>query len=121
MRRIDVPTLRAALWTVRALRATRRQLRRGQINGIQIPAPPRLPEPAVRGVRAILRRRTNTCLERSLILQRWAGTFGNAPDVIVGVTGPSGSFRAHAWLDGESDGAEGPFHELLRLPGPNSV
>ncbi|HEY8726362.1 MAG TPA: lasso peptide biosynthesis B2 protein [Gaiellaceae bacterium] len=121
MRRIDVPTLRAALWTLRALRATRRQLRRGQINGIQIPAPPRLPEPAVRGVRAVLRRRPNTCLESSLILQRWAGTFGNAPDVIVGVTGRRGSFRAHAWLDGESGGVEQPFQELLRLPGPNSV
>jgi hypothetical protein len=80
-----------------------------------------LPELAVRGVRAILRRRPNTCLERSLIMQRWVGAFGRTPDVIVGVCGPSGSFRAHAWLDGDPDGDEQPFHELLRLPAPSSV
>jgi transglutaminase superfamily protein len=121
LRRIDVPTLRAALWTLRALRTTRAQLRCGQIDGLRIPPPPPLPEGAARGVRAILRRRPNTCLERSLVLQRWIGTFGDAPDVIVGVSGPSGAFRAHAWLEGEPDGADQPFHELLRLPGAANV
>ena len=43
------------------------------------------------------------------------------PDVIIGVSGPSGSFRAHAWLDGEPDGEEQPFHELFRIPGSRSV
>jgi hypothetical protein len=117
VRRLDYPTLRAALWTLRALRATRLELRRGVIDGVRIPPPPALPEEAIRGVRGILRRRPNTCLERSLILQRWMGRFGNAPDVVVGVSGPSASFRAHAWLEGDLEGADEPFQELLRLPG----
>ena len=121
MKRLDLPSVRAAVWTLRALLATRSQLRRGQIEGVRIPPPPRLPERAVRGVNAILRRRPNTCLERSLVLQRWSATFGKAPDVIIGVSGPSGSFRAHAWLDGEPDGEEQPFHELFRIPGSRSV
>jgi hypothetical protein len=37
--------------------------------------------------------------------------------VLVGVSGPSGVFRAHAWLEGELEGADEPFHELLRLSG----
>ena len=115
-RRIDYPTLRAALWTLRALWVTRLQLRRGVIEGVRVPSPPKLPETAIRGVRAVLRRRPNTCLERSLVLQRWAARFGSAPDVVVGITGPASSFRAHAWLDGELEGADEPFHELLRLP-----
>jgi hypothetical protein len=117
IRRLDYPTLRAALWTLRALRATRVQLRRGAVEGVEVPPPPKLPETAIRGVRGVLRRRPNTCLERSLILQRWLGRFGTAPDVVVGVSGPSGTFRAHAWLEGELEGDDEPFHELLRLPG----
>jgi len=45
------------------------------------------------------------------------GTFGSAPDVVVGVSGPSPAFRAHAWLDGEVDGEDQHFQELLRLSG----
>jgi hypothetical protein len=37
--------------------------------------------------------------------------------VVVGVSTPS-SFTAHAWLDGEPDGAAGDYAELLRLPPP---
>jgi transglutaminase superfamily protein len=121
VRSIDLPMLRAALWTLRALRATRIELRRGRIDGIRIPSPPPLPKSATRGVNAVLRRRPNSCLERSLILQRWVGASGNAPDVIVGVSGPSGAFRAHAWLEGELDGTDQPFHELLRIPSANRV
>jgi hypothetical protein len=116
-RRIDYPTLRAALWTLRALRVARLQLRRGAIKNVEIPRPPDLPETAIRGVQAVLRRRPNSCLERSLILQRWLGKFGSAPDVVVGVSGPSPAFRAHAWLDGEPDGEDDSFQELLRLSG----
>jgi Transglutaminase-like superfamily len=117
IRRIDYPTIRAALWTLWALRATRVQLRRGVIEGVRVPPSPALPETAMRGVRAVLRRRPHTCLERSLILQCWFGRFGDAPDVVVGVSGPSGAFRAHAWLEGELEGAGEPFQELLRLSG----
>ncbi|MDX6409499.1 MAG: hypothetical protein QOE13_2570 [Gaiellaceae bacterium] len=48
-----------------------------------------------------------------MILQRWLRTFGSAPDVVVGVSGPTPNFKAHAWLDGEVDGEQ--FQELLRL------
>lgn len=116
LRRIDLPTLRAALWTLRALRTVRTQLRRGTIEGVRVPAPPPLSEAEVRGVLAVLRRRPNTCLERSLVLQRWVARFDRAPDIVVGVASPSDGFRAHAWLEGEPDNADGQFHELMRLP-----
>jgi hypothetical protein len=117
IRRLDLPTLRAAFWTLRALRVTRHQLRRGSIEGVEIPSPPPLPGTAIRGVKAVLRRLPNSCLERSLILQRWLRKFGSAPDVVVGVSGPTPAFKAHAWLDGEADGEDGHFQELLRIPG----
>lgn len=119
LRRIDVPTLRAALWTLRALRTVRAQLRRGTIEGVRVPAPPPLTGSDVRGVLAVLRRRPNSCLERSFVLQRWVATFDSAPDIVVGVSSPSDGFHAHAWLDGEPDNADGSFHELMRLPSAN--
>ena len=115
LRRHDLASLRAAVWALRALRTARSQLRRGSFEAVRVPAPPRVPESAGRGVNAVLRRLPHTCLERSLVWQRWIATFRPAPDVVVGVSGPSGGFHAHAWLDGEPD-VEDDFHELLRLP-----
>jgi Transglutaminase-like superfamily len=112
----DVPTLRAALWALLALRRTRRALRRGPVTEIRVGRPPRLPPSAGRGVRAILRRSDPTCLERALVLQAWALAQGEARDVVIGVNGTGERFPAHAWLDGEEDGVHGRFRELLRVP-----
>jgi hypothetical protein len=106
----DIATLRAAWWTDRALRRVRADLRDGELREVRLPAPPRLPAGAERGVRAVLRRAS--CLERSLVLQRWLAAHGDARDVVIGTTGPAG-FQAHAWLDGDDDAG---FVELARLP-----
>jgi Transglutaminase-like superfamily len=67
-------------------------------------------------VHAALRRRGDTCLVRSIVLQAWLGAHGDAPDLIIGVKAPGEEFGAHAWLEGEPPHGDGPFHELLRLP-----
>lgn len=112
----DVPTLRAALWALFALRRTRRALKRVPVNELRIRRPPALPAAAGRGVRAVLRRTDPTCLERSLVLQAWAVAHGEAIDVVIGVNGTGEQFAAHAWLDGEADGERGAFRELMRVP-----
>jgi hypothetical protein len=107
-------TLRAAWWTDRALRRARAGLRDGGLRSVPLPAPPRLPAGAERGVRAVLRRREPSCLERSLVLQRWLAAHGDPRDVVIGTTGAA-DFEAHAWLDGEEAGTA-RFTELTRLP-----
>ncbi len=115
-RRLDVPTLRAAWWTHRALRRVRSSLQAAGLGYEPAPPPPDLPPDAGRGVRAILRRETSTCLERALVLQRWHAAQGSPRDVIIAVKGPTVDFAAHAWLDGEPDGDVSRFAELMRLP-----
>jgi hypothetical protein len=110
----DVATLRAAWWTWRSLRATRARLKTTPYTAVTVTAPPRrLPAGAERGVRAVLRRTDPTCLERSLVLQRWLACRGEAHDVVIGVTAPGPGFAAHAWLDGEAHGRG--YRELTRL------
>jgi Transglutaminase-like superfamily len=107
-----IRTLRAAWWTDRALRRARAELSDGDLRAVELPRPPRLPAGAVRGVRAVLRRREPSCLERSLVLQRWLAAHGDPRDVVIGTTGTS-AFEAHAWLEGED---AGHYTELTRLP-----
>lgn len=113
--KLDPPVLRAAWWTLRALKVTRHRLRRGDVEDVRVPAPPRVPPGAVRGVFAVLRRSKHTCLERSLLLQRWHSAQGFPRDVVVGVTAPHSGFSAHAWLEGDDEDVS-EFSELLRLP-----
>jgi Transglutaminase-like superfamily len=119
LRRLDLPTLRAALWAERALRSARRTLRRRGVEGILLPAPPALPAEAGRGVSALLRRRaSSTCLERALVRQRWLAAHGSRRDVVIAAQAPGDAFQAHAWVDGDPDEQDPAFHELLRLPAP---
>jgi transglutaminase superfamily protein len=115
-----IPEVRAAFWTLRALGRARRQLRREGMGRLDLPAPPALPESAVRGVLAALRRRPTSCLERALVLQRWYAAHGRPRDVVIGVAGSSKDFRAHAWLDGDRDSDEPwqTYRELSRVPAP---
>ena len=110
----DVPTLRAALWAIRALQTARRQLRRDGLESLRVPAPPALPRSAARGVRVVLRLRTHTCLEEALVMQRWLAGQGVPRDVVVGVRGPA-EFGAHAWLEGDLAPAQAGFLELVRV------
>jgi hypothetical protein len=116
LRNVDLPTLRAAWWTHRALKRVRADLRANGLEYGPPPAPPDLPSSAGRGIFAVLRRQPSTCLERALVLQRWDTAHGNDRDVIVAVRGNQLDFAAHAWLDGEPDGDVDSFSELLRLP-----
>lgn len=115
LRNLDVPTLRAALWTRRALHRVHVDLKANGLSYSPVPAPPPLPSHARRGVHAVLRRQQSTCLERALVLQRWCAANGDARDVIVAVRGGTVDFAAHAWVDGEPDGAADSFEELIRL------
>jgi Transglutaminase-like superfamily len=116
VRAIDIPNLRAAWWTHRALRKVRVDLSANGLEYSPAPAPPKLPQRARRGVLAVLRREPSTCLERALVLQRWHQAQGTTRDVIVAVKNARFDFAAHAWLDGEPDGDVESFAELLRLP-----
>ena len=116
LRDLDVPTLRAAWWTHRALRRVRSDLKANGIRGAAAPEPPRLPASARRGVLGILRREPSTCLERALVLQSWHASQGNPRDVVIAVKGPTRDFAAHAWLEGEHNGDLGAYEELLRVP-----
>jgi hypothetical protein len=106
---------RAAFWAARALSHARRALGNGELEEISLAAPPALPAGAERGVHSVLRRRSASCLERSLVLQRWYSARGIPLDVVIGVKVPVNDFRAHAWLDGEPAPAGMSFDELVRL------
>ena len=114
-RRLDIQAWRAAWWASHALGDARRALNRGELDQIGLAPPPRLPAGAEYGVHALLRRRDASCLERSLVLQRWHAAHGHPVDVVIGVKAPVSDFLAHAWLDGEPAPADMTFDELLRL------
>ncbi len=54
-----------------------------------------------------------TCLERSLIMQRWLMANGQPHDVLIGVRSPRETTIAHAWLDHEDSRSH---YVLMRLP-----
>ena len=126
MGRYSPESLRAAWWTLRAISRARGGIREADFGAGRIPPPP-LVGPnadrtdagrtdADRAVRAVLRRRSATCLVQAVVLQSWYAGQGDRRDLIVGVTSPADGFRAHAWIDGdERDRGEG-FVELLRRP-----
>jgi hypothetical protein len=112
LRRVDAATLRGAWWALRAVRRTRRQLRRAPVEQARPPAPRALPTACGRGVHAVLRRLEPSCLERALVLQAWLTATGERREIVIGVTAPGAGFAAHAWLEGEP--APG-FHEIARV------
>ncbi len=108
--------LRAAGWAVRALRALRRELPQTGLRS-RPPSPPPLPADALAGVAIGVRAGRASCLERSLILQRWLASHGRRHDVLVGVSTAAG-FEAHAWLEGLEDGSGGGYVVLERIAAP---
>ncbi len=106
--------LRTAAWTVRALRRTRLALARtGRQTALSV-APMAPAAHAI--VLLVLRFGRARCLSRSAVRQAWLAAQGDPRDLVVGVTAPSMGFRAHAWLDGDPDGAG--FTELSRFSIP---
>ena len=88
----DVPTLRAAVWALRALRRTSRA--------------------------AMMRRTDLICLERALVQQAWGIAQGDPREVVIEVNGTGDRFAAHAWLEGEPDGDRGVYRKLMRVSAP---
>jgi len=106
-----------ARWALRAWLRSRRQLRRGGLQAVDIPPPPLDLPGADNGVARVLRAVPASCLERSLVRQRWDAAHGRPRDVIIGVRGGSSDFGAHAWLDGDRE-EPGVFTTLTRWPPP---
>lgn len=102
--RFNIQVLRAAFWTARACRTTRKALPVSGVNTVVDP-PASLPVGSRRGVDAVLRRLSPTCLERSLVQQRWLASHGVDAEVVIGVHRESSDFKAHAWLDHETNSA----------------
>jgi hypothetical protein len=115
MRVPDLADARAGIWAWRALRVARGRLANGEVRDVALPAPPAVPERAVRAVQVVLRRQEPSCLERALVLQSWLASHGVARDVVVGTKGGTRrQFKAHAWVDGEPQ-PDDQFTEILRL------
>jgi len=114
--RAGFPTLRAAWWAVFALRRLRRDIPELGLEA-RVAAPPELAPEGLRGVEAALRRRHATCLERSLVLQRWLIAHGVSHEVLIGVSGGAERIEAHAWLNRyDAEAQEEGFRVLTRVP-----
>lgn len=101
-------------WADQELVAVRRGLDTEGINArLRVPDPP-YAAPWLTGlVAARLAMLHATCLERSLIMQRWMLAIGRPHDVLIGVKSPRETTIAHAWLDHEDSRGH---HVLMRLP-----
>jgi hypothetical protein len=101
------------IWADESLRHLRRVLRSDGIDA-RLPSPPRAGAWLSGLIARWLNWRGATCLERSLILQRWLLELGRPHDLLIGVQGSGsgdGAF-AHAWLDHEDSMG---YAELLRV------
>ncbi|QTE29423.1 lasso peptide biosynthesis B2 protein [Pengzhenrongella sicca] len=119
VRRLTWAEARTCGWALWALLRVRRALRRGPLIDVEVAPPPRGTRRELRAAQAVLRRTRASCLERSLLLQRWYARHGVACDLVIGVTAPGSGFHAHAWLEGEGlPAARVVGTELLRRPTP---
>lgn len=80
----------------------------------------------LRGARAALRRDRATCLERSLIVQRWWASKGVALEVLVGVRLPGaaasdGEATAHAWVEHWDPDWSDRYAVIRRVPAPEGT
>lgn len=107
--------LRGAAWANRALRDVRSELVAGRLTVIALRPPPDRSGRGARGVKAILRLRSHSCLESAIVRQTWLAAQEIHRDVVIGVSSPSRGFVAHAWLEGDDDVAASHFCELTRL------
>jgi Transglutaminase-like superfamily len=114
LRALRPETLRAAWWAWRAAGYARRVIHARPITDVRLPAAPRIGPDAERGVSLALRRRGATCLESALVRQAMLAARGIRREVVIGVDRTEGTFRAHAWLDGEP--VDPRFTELMRAP-----
>ena len=113
----DPVALLAALWAALSLRVVRRRLRTEGLQARTPPAP-RLPARGRPGVLAALNRLGATCLERSLIHQRWLAAHGEPSDILIGIDPAGGQDEFHAWVEGYE---QHPAHLVIhRIAPPTS-
>ena len=115
-RGVNVPTLRAAWWAARSVRRLRLGLRTTGLEA-QVGMPPRLPSSAVRGVTATAHWMRASCLERSLLLQKWLLAHDRPHTLVIGVPAAGTKpFIAHAWLEGhDRPDDSAAYAQLVRL------
>jgi len=116
IRRLGANGLRTAVWAGWSCHRVRRQLARSGIGAVRLPAPPPASTHDRSVMLAVLRRAGATCLERSLIRQRWYAARQSRRTLVIGVTAPSAGFRAHAWLEGDAQAGHLELVEILRWP-----
>ena len=111
----------AILWAEDSLFGLRRKLPTAGLK-IKLSPPPRARGWMTPGVERWLSYRRATCLERSLVMQRWLAALEEPRDLLIGVgasttTGVAagaGTVIAHAWLDGEDPQG----HAVMTRVGP---
>ncbi len=114
-RAADVHASLACSWAHMVLPLVRTRLADHPITeGVQIVAPPTVRGQARAAVAAALEARHATCIERSLILQRFDAASGRQRALIIGVTSPAAGFEAHAWLEGDAHPDRG-LREVIRV------
>lgn len=106
-------------WGRAALRVVRADVREDGL-GVVVPEPPSVRPGTLRGTRIALRAGRASCLERSLVVQRWWASAGIALDVIVGVRHPrlTDGPTAHAWVEHYDDDCSDRFGEIRRVAAP---
>lgn len=106
--------VQGSTWAFRGVRSCRRQMRAGPLDAVRVPRAPGARRGSVRGVRLGLAAARPSCLERSLVRRAWHLAQGRDRRIVIGVSGPGEPFAAHAWLEGDRDGAH--VLELARWP-----
>lgn len=116
-KQVDVGAIRVAAWALSAQRHCRNDLRHNNLSDVRLSPPPDVRAKDRRAVIRVLSAVRASCLERSVVLQRFDAAAGKPREVVIGVTAPGPGFRAHAWLLGEEQ-PDGEFMEITRRPVP---
>lgn len=111
-----------ARWAIEQHRLVHGRLKEDGL-GAEVQPPPTVLRGSLRGARMALWVRRATCLERSMILQRWWATRGVGLDVVIGVRNPNRHRgpMAHAWVDWFDRDWTHRFAEIRRIPPPDGT
>jgi hypothetical protein len=82
---------------------------------VAVSAPPTASPSGIRGVGLGLSLRRASCLERSLIVQRWYLSQGRSRPMLIGIAREGASTVAHAWLEGEERRNKHEYLEMTRV------
>ncbi len=119
-RRFGTANVYAAGWTAVNYVVVHRRLKRDGVRTKPLPAPNWVDARAARGMHAVLRRTSATCLEGALIRQEWFRAHGRSVEVIIGVN-TADAFRAHAWLSSDGPQNSSLYQEIHRMAAPGET